>query len=116
MTRLAITAVVLALAACSGEPPRVKDAQVDAATGVVTPPYPCPDWSSNTVRNYGNHVHSNYGCATNHNMALQVEDPRDLHRGHGDGKPDASITSRVIERYRAGELPAPLTPQQATGR
>jgi len=112
---IAITLLV-SLAACADDyVPREKIARVDPVTGELTLPYPCPDWSHNTVRNYDNSPHSNYGCATATNMAVQLENPRDLNRGHGDASPDAGITTDVIARYRAGDLPVPLESQQGLG-
>lgn len=106
---------LLALTACGDDYiPREKKAVYDPQTQETVLPYPCPDWSHNTVRNYDNSAHSNFGCATHNNMAIQLEDPRDLHRGHGEKSPDAGITTGVIEAYRAGDLPQPLEPQEDT--
>lgn len=112
---LALLSLLLFLAACDDYEPREKKAVYDPMRKETTLPHPCPDWSHNAARNYDNSLHSNYGCATANNMAIQLENPRDLHRGHGTRSPDAGITSGVIEAYRAGDLPQPLVPQQATG-
>ncbi len=109
----AFTAVLL-LAACNDYEPREKKTSIDPLTGELTLPHPCPDWSHNATRNYDNSVHSNFGCATANNTAIQVENPLDMNRGHGASGPDAGITSSVIEAYRAGDLPAPLEAQQDT--
>ena len=115
MMRYLITiTALLALVACDDYVPREKKAWVDPQTGELGLPYPCPDWSHNAVRNYDNSLHSNYGCATANNMAIQLENPRDLVRGHGTTGPDAGITAGVVEQYRAGKIPAALQPQQAT--
>ena len=106
---------LLALGACSNFSPRDKVAAYDPETTQLTLPYPCPDWSQSQTSNYLNALHSNYGCAVNTNAALQLDDPADLYRGHGSNSPDTEITTRVIERYRAGELPVALTPIQSTG-
>lgn len=110
-----MTLMLGALCACGDYIPREKKAVYDPATNETTLPYPCPDWSHNSVRNDDNSPHSNYGCATTNNMAIQLEDPRDLHRGHGTDGPDTGITAGVIGAYRAGDLPQPLSPQQSTG-
>lgn len=115
MRPLILLALLTTVVACDDYTPREKKAVYDPATGTTSLPYPCPDWSHNTVRNYDNSVHSNYGCATANNIAVQLEEPADLHRGHGTPGPDAGMTSRVIEAYRAGDLPQPLEPQQDTG-
>jgi type IV pilus biogenesis protein CpaD/CtpE len=101
--------------ACGDYTPAAKHAVYDPQTGDVALPHPCPDWSKNSVVNYSNSNHSNFGCATANNAALQLEDPRDLHQGHGDQSPDMETTTHVVERYRLGELPTPLEPQQSAG-
>lgn len=117
--RIALLFVLpLALAACEADyTPRPKQATYDHTTGQVIPPYPCPDWSHPTVGNYDNSNHSNFGCAVNNNLAVQLENPRDLieGRGHRGGVADIENSVRTIERYRAGEIPESLTPQQETG-
>ncbi len=107
-----IPTILALLTACDDYVPRDKTVQYDPAEQRLVYPHPCPDWSHNPVVNYDNSLHSNYGCAVNTNLAVQLEDPRDLHRGSGDAGPDAEITTHVITRYRAGEIPAPLEPQQ----
>jgi hypothetical protein len=106
---------LLVVAGCSNFEPREKTAKYDPDTKQLVMPYPCPDWSQSQTSNYLNQPHSNFGCAVNTNAALQLDDPSDLHRGHGDARPDTGITTRVIEQYRAGDLPVPLTPIQDTG-
>jgi type IV pilus biogenesis protein CpaD/CtpE len=115
MRQKLVLLAVLALAACSNYVPREKVARYDPETGVTTLPYPCPDWSQSQTSNYLNQPHSNYGCAVNTNAALQLEDPSDMVRGHGMNTPDTEITTGVVGRYRAGELPVALTPTQSTG-
>lgn len=110
-----ILLVAVSLAACDSFTPREKVAVYNPETGEVEMPYPCPDWSQSQVHNYGNQWHSNYGCAVNTNAAVQLENPRDLYRGHGDENPDTEVTTRVIHQYRAGDIPQPLSPLQSTG-
>lgn len=100
------------LSACDNYTPRSKAAVYDPARGELVMPYPCPDWSQSQTQNYKNQPHSNFGCATHTNTAAQLENPRDLFEGHGDARPDTGITTGVIEQYRAGKLPLPLTPTQ----
>ena len=112
---IAMIITMLGLAACTDNfEAREKVAKYDPMTGDLTMPYPCPDWSQSQTQNYKNQIHSNYGCAVNTNSALQVAEPSDLYRGHGDDAPDIETTTRVVQRYRAGELPVPLTPQQSS--
>lgn len=106
----------LALAACGDDyVPGEKTANYNQETGAIELPYPCPDWSHSSVINYDNSPHSNYGCAVNTNMAQQLANPEDLSHGRDQDAshaPDTEITTRVVEQYRAGEIPAPLEPMQ----
>ena len=110
-----MTAMLLALAACSNFTPREKTASYDPKTKQLALPSPCPDWSQTETHNYRNEYHSNYGCAVNTNSALQLADPADLYRGHGDAHPDTDTTTKVIQKYHSGELPVALTPTQGLG-
>lgn len=107
--------VAFALAACDNYTPREKVAVFDPETQELVMPYPCPDWSQSQVHNYENQLHSNFGCAVNTNAAVQIEDPRDLHRGHGDSNPDTEVTTRAVSLYRSGDIPVALTPIQSSG-
>jgi type IV pilus biogenesis protein CpaD/CtpE len=112
-----ITAALVALSAVSacGDnfEPTPKVASYDSVSG-MTLPAPCPDWSQSGSYNYANEVHSNFGCAVNRNSALQLMYPSDLVEGHGNNHPDTGITTGVIESYRAGKIPLPLVPTQAS--
>jgi type IV pilus biogenesis protein CpaD/CtpE len=114
MKTYALLVAVLLVAACDPKPVE-KVATYDVPTQTLTLPAPCPDWSSNSVVNYRNQNHSNYGCAVNRNLAIQVDDPHDLVRGRGNGAGDAEASATSLELYRAGKLPEPLEPQQDDG-
>ena len=102
------------LSACASDyTPTDKVAGVDTTTGYAVPPYPCPDWSHNATVNYDNSLHSNYGCAVNNNLAVQLADPWDLQQGVASTTGNTDMGVRTIELYRAGELPASLQPQQS---
>jgi pilus assembly protein CpaD len=72
----------------------------------------CPNWRTRSATDFQSTVTSNYGCATNANMAAMVADPLDLVRGQGDRANDPLTASRAIEGYRSrasrsgGRLPA----------
>ena len=115
-TRILALLLPFGLAACGPDfVPRDKVAEVDMRTGEVILPHPCPDWSHSAQINWDNSNHSNFGCAVNNNLAVQLEDPRDLRRGKAGPPSDPEFNQRVIERYRAGEIPEPLTPIQGEG-
>lgn len=92
--------------------PADKTVHYDMAKDTLTFPA-CPDWSQSSTMNYDNSVHSNYGCAVNRNLAVQLADPSDLQHGKGEGVADTTETVRTLTRYRAGEIPQPLQPQQS---
>jgi pilus assembly protein CpaD len=50
----------------------------------------CPDWSRSSVGNYANDAPSNYGCATNSNLAAMVANPSDLIVGSYQNDPTNS--------------------------
>jgi pilus assembly protein CpaD len=63
---------------------------------------------------------SNYGCATNSNLAAMIADPDDLIRGQeGTGRESALVAGRAIGTYRArvptGTQPLPSTTTRSSG-
>ena len=70
----------------------------------------CPNWESKSSLNPANATSSNYGCATNGNLAAMVADPNDLIKGTRDTGHDPVAATRAIQTYRtkpqtgAGEL------------
>ena len=116
MKQLLLPLLLLSLAACDDGSftPKPKTAYYDPELKQIVMPHPCPDWSAPAETNYENSVHSDFGCAVNRDAALQLADPRDLLQGHGNNHPDTGITTHVIEQYRAGTIPVPLTPVQSS--
>lgn len=71
----------------------------------------CPDWSARSDANPGNGLSTNYGCATNTNIAAMVANPEDLIRGEQDtGMTTAATAAKAINAYRT----APTTGQGTT--
>jgi pilus assembly protein CpaD len=60
----------------------------------------CPDLSTDHDRNYNASNHSNYGCATNSNLAAMIADPEDLVRGRENKKLDANTGKNAVGAYR----------------
>ena len=109
------SSIILLLTACSDYTPANKEVRYDTATGKLIQA-PCPDWGQPSTANVDSSLHSNYGCATHHNMAIQLDNPADLHLGHGENGADTEGAVRTVTRYRDGEIPAELQPMQATGQ
>ncbi len=61
----------------------------------------CPDWSANSDANLANATSSNYGCATNGNLAAMVANPEHLIQGDSS-KSDTIVTrsTKAIDSYR----------------
>lgn len=67
---------------------------------------PCGDWSSNYADTAANLPPPNFGCATQHNIAAMVADPRDLVAPRREDAADAARRMTVFDKYRKG-LPTP---------
>lgn len=61
----------------------------------------CPDWSRAAQPDMTGHASSNYGCATNGNLAAMVANPEDLVSGRS-GSPVSSTlaSSKAVKTYR----------------
>lgn len=61
----------------------------------------CPDWSRPASPNFNGNSMSNYGCASNSNLAAMVSDPRDLISGRGTTSVvDATMSTKAIGTFR----------------
>lgn len=63
----------------------------------------CGDWSVNAGDTASNLPMPNFGCATQHNLAVQVADPRDLLAPRPMSEPDANRRNTVLGKYEKGE-------------
>lgn len=63
----------------------------------------CPNWSGKGSISVGNSTSSNYGCATNANLAAMVADPNDLIKGAGSDRNDPSAATKPIRVFRERE-------------
>jgi pilus assembly protein CpaD len=82
----------------------------------------CPNWDSKSAINPANATSSNYGCATNSNIAAMVADPNDLIKGARNAGNDPSMATRAIKTFRekpptgAGELRGEATSNSGGGQ
>ena len=61
----------------------------------------CPDWSAKSDVNLRNATSTNYGCATNSNLAAMVADPEHLiHGAKSTGQTVLMRSNKAIETYR----------------
>ena len=61
----------------------------------------CPDWSRNAENDMVGGNSTNYGCATNSNLAAMIANPEDLVRGQSvDSDLRTATSTRAIETYR----------------
>lgn len=71
----------------------------------------CPDWSTRSNNDFDSTTTSNFGCASNSNLAAMVADASDLVRGQAGVGNDPNSASKAINAYRtapptgAGGLP-----------
>jgi pilus assembly protein CpaD len=62
------------------------------------------DWSTNWADTWDNQSPPNFGCATQHNLAAMVADPRDLIEPRQMDASDATRRSTVTGHYEKGEV------------
>ncbi|WP_242095236.1 CpaD family pilus assembly lipoprotein [Sphingomonas sp. CROZ-RG-20F-R02-07] len=61
----------------------------------------CADWSRDASHEFDSNTSSNYGCATNKNLAAMVARPEDLVHGRdSDAVTDPAVAGRAIDAYR----------------
>lgn len=83
----------------------------------------CPDHSRQATPDNDNAVNSNFGCATNTNLAAMVARPEDLIEGQsGSGITDPQVSNKAIETFRkaqntgaTGDLKSQSTTQSVNG-
>lgn len=64
----------------------------------------CGDWSTNWADDSNNQPPPNFGCATQHNLAAMVADPRDLVQPRVMDASDATRRTTVMGHYEKGEV------------
>jgi pilus assembly protein CpaD len=75
----------------------------------------CGDWSENEGFTAANTVSPNFGCATQHNIAAQIADPRDLVSPRPVTPDDAQRRLQVLQKYRKGETTITQKTQAQSG-
>ncbi|MEA3262752.1 MAG: CpaD family pilus assembly protein [Pseudomonadota bacterium] len=106
-TRAAVEAVAGRFGLLVGDTAPVTPGAVSAGTARVivtrasaTVPG-CPDWSAKSDTNFKNATSTNYGCASNANLAAMVADPEHLLKGaNTTGRTVVMSSNKAIESYR----------------
>ncbi len=63
----------------------------------------CPNWDRPSQPEFAASGMSNFGCATNSNLAAMIADPNDLIQGRSSETNDPQMISRAIKTYREKE-------------
>ncbi|HWA29775.1 MAG TPA: CpaD family pilus assembly protein [Rhizomicrobium sp.] len=63
----------------------------------------CGDWSSDAADTFDNQPMADFGCAVQHNIAAEIENPRDIVEPGPLGPADATRRSVVMGHYQKGE-------------
>ena len=72
---------------------------VVSRTGAYVPD--CPNWDRPSQPEFAASTSSNFGCATNGNLAAMIANPEDLLRGRAAGTTDAATVAKSVAGYRA---------------
>ena len=81
----------------------------------------CPNWDRASQPEYAASTASNYGCASNSNLAAMIADPADLVHGREINGNDPLTITRAIKSYRDaantgdGGLPGGITSMSVKG-
>lgn len=60
----------------------------------------CPNWERQTFPDFENSTASNFGCATNSNLAALIANPDDLVSGRSPGQTTTVFTNKALESIR----------------
>jgi len=76
---------------------------------------PCANWQENIAFTMNNLPTMNFGCATQHNIAAMIADPRDLVTPQPMTPPDTERRMTVIDKWRRGEPTSSQKTQEQSG-
>ncbi|MCW5680821.1 MAG: CpaD family pilus assembly protein [Xanthobacteraceae bacterium] len=69
-----------------------------------------------TFRSMNNEPYSNFGCATQHNLAQSVANPEDLVQPRAENPAYAARRRTVVDKYRQGQDPSTTYQTNSNGR
>jgi pilus assembly protein CpaD len=109
------------------EPRRIEIAGYRAAASETAPPVvvsytvyeatpaPCGNFSRNLAFAPLNQLTPNYGCASQNNLAVMVENPRDLVTPRAEGAADQGRRQTTLDKYRLGQATGSDKTDQGSG-
>ena len=117
---LCLSFVLAALSGCADAPHRSVNREypitlekMSDGTLRAVPPV-CPKWEDYTVNGDSTDVVTPLGCATARNLAIMIDNPKDLVEGRDPGPVDPTIAAAAIERYHNGQTKPLLDPHQTS--
>lgn len=118
MRNICYMTLLLALAACfplsTAEPDnRIKVSVSPSGEYVATPPE-CLSWAKYESSPFDNHAWPQMGCSTARNLAIMVDNPKDLVAGQDAGPAEGTIAAKSVELYRKGKTKDLINPFSAT--
>ena len=113
LTASGVPADALRLGAYEGPGPGAPVLARFARLDVVPPD--CNRGWDNLVSTKDNGVSTHFGCATAHNVAVMLADPRDLQAPRPMDAPDASRRAAVLDSYRKGAVTSSAKDAGASG-
>lgn len=81
-----------------GRPPSSALRVIVSRSGAYVPN--CPNWDRPLLPEFEGSTTSNYGCATNSNLAAMIANPEDLVRGRVAGTTDGTTAAKALTTYR----------------
>lgn len=114
MRKAYIAAVILALSACAPIYTEAPDNRIKVSTSpsgeVMAIPPDCLSWSEYESSPVDNQSWPQMGCSSARNLAVMVEEPKDLVQGSEAGTVDGVVAAKSIEAYRSGKTKALRAP------
>jgi pilus assembly protein CpaD len=89
---------------------------------IVADAGPCGTWPEDvgpSIKNKGyldNKPYHNFGCASQHNLAVMVANPTDLVQPRAEGEVYAGRRSYVLNKYRQGQSTSTTYPDADKGK
>ncbi len=100
--------------ASDNAPPAAAEARVSFVR-YHAEPAPCGDFSESLAITWQNKPSPNFGCATQHNLAVMVADPHDLVAPKNLEAGDAQRSLSILDKFRKGDTTVSTKAQEQSG-